>query len=85
MNHKTTKRQPELLTDCLHSLVLSAGHRERRAATLQNQKTIVTQSKPPKSVTFATATVTFHTSNFIDPLIQIRSTEGEESKANELS
>jgi hypothetical protein len=55
------------------------------SAKPRKKKTIVTESKPSKSMTFATATVIFHTSNFIDPQIPIRSTEREECEANESS
>jgi hypothetical protein len=45
-------QQRRLLTDCLPALVLSPGHRERRADTLQSKKMILAEWKKSKFVNF---------------------------------
>ena len=45
-------QQRRLLTDCLPALVLSPGHRERRADTLKSKKIILDEWKQSKFVNF---------------------------------
>jgi hypothetical protein len=45
-------QQRRLLTDCLPALVLSPGHRERRADTLKIKKTILAEWKQSKFINF---------------------------------
>jgi hypothetical protein len=49
-------QQWQLLTDCLPALVLSPGHRERRADTLQSKKMILAERKQSKFVNFRSYT-----------------------------
>jgi hypothetical protein len=45
-------QQRRLLTDCLPALVLSPGHRERRADTLKIKKMILVEWEQSKFVNF---------------------------------
>jgi hypothetical protein len=45
-------QQKLLLTDCLPALVLSPGHRERRADTLKSEKMILAEWKQSNFVKF---------------------------------